>query len=61
MMRRRTDRPRRDWLFNTLALLFIAAVCGSLGAHLIESQRRSAPCWDDRYGAELPPLYGTDC
>lgn len=66
MRRRRTDGPRwRVWLFNALAILFIVAVYVYACAAMIEAQRRNhaavAACFDDRYGAELPPLYGDDC
>lgn len=62
-------RRLRLWLGNLLMALAIGAVWVAMCAHIVEAQRRNAaavsqefePCWDDRHGAQLPPVMGDDC
>lgn len=62
---------RNKRLRATIRALAVAAVI--LGAGLIVGaamwyagappavQHDHGPCWDDRYGKDLPPLLGDDC
>lgn len=47
-------------------LVALAAIACTLGAAMFYAgaplgPAEPGPCWDERYGRELPPMLGNDC
>lgn len=64
-MNRRAYFARRAAFFGLGLLLFLLLLAAS-NHYAPENQAPTSPtehgpCFDDRYGRDLPPIYGTDC